>query len=328
MSQFAIYEKPPSEITCKSWCIYSLKDQQIVCGVNQNMQLQIASLTKMMTYIAVLRFCKKHQIDIDNLQFVVSRNASAIQGTSSGLKNGDQISIRDLLFCLMLPSGNDAALCLAENIGSLLYKMQKGLVKSAYALRNLNILNIQNESTAIQSCSVMSFVSEMNNMAQELGLNETKFSNPHGLHDKVNVSSAKDMAYLAREVIKEDKFTLSLCQAKSYQFEVKNQIDNTCRQISLLNTNKLLEQPGYFGMKTGYTTQAGGCLASLFKQYDKIMALTVEVVIIVLKSESMEDRFIDTQLLVDWYFRQLNHKIKERCKFYEQSLKQMASMPS
>ncbi|EAR87675.1 D-alanyl-D-alanine carboxypeptidase family protein (macronuclear) [Tetrahymena thermophila SB210] len=328
MNQFTMYENPPSEITCKSWCIYSLKELQVICGANQNMQLQIASLTKMMTYIVVLRFCKKHQIDIDNLQFVVSRNASAILGTSSGLKVGDQISIRDLLFCLMLPSGNDAALCLAENIGSLLYKMQKGLVKSAYVIRNLNILNIQNESTAIQSCSVMSFVNEMNNMAQELGLNETKFSNPHGLHDKVNVSSAKDMAILTREIMKEDKFTLQLCQAKSYQFEVKNQIDNTCRQINLVNTNKLLEKPGYFGMKTGYTNSAGGCLASLFKQYDKIMAQTVEVIIVVLKSDSMENRFVDTQLLVEWYFRQLNHKIKERCKFYEQSFKQMASLPS
>ncbi|KAL4480818.1 hypothetical protein ABPG72_001687 [Tetrahymena utriculariae] len=328
MNQFTLYENPPSEITCKSWCIYSLKDQQVVCGANQNMQLQTASLTKMMTYIVVLRFCKKHQIDIDNLQFVVSRNASAIKGTSSGLKNGDQISIRDLLFCLMLPSGNDAAVSLAESIGSLLYKMQKGLIKSAYVIRNLNTLNIQNESTVIQQCSVMSFVNEMNNTTLELGLNETKFTNPHGLHDKINVSSAKDMAILAREIIKEDKFTLSLCQAKSYSFEVKNIIDNTSRQINLVNTNKLLEKPGYYGMKTGYTNQAGGCLASLFKQYDKIMALTVEVIIIVLKSESMEERFTDTQLLVEWYFRQLNHKIKERCKFYEQSLQQMESLPS
>lgn len=80
-----------------------------------------------MTFLTTIRFCTKHHVDIEQVYFKVSLNAQKTRGTTANLKAGDVVSIKNLLFCMMLPSGNDAAYSIAENIGALLYKMSKGV---------------------------------------------------------------------------------------------------------------------------------------------------------------------------------------------------------
>ena len=81
----------------------------------------MASITKVMTLIVALRLINKWKLNIENLTFHISRNAGCLQGTTANLFEGDTIYLEDLLYGMMLPSGNDAALTIAENFGAFLY---------------------------------------------------------------------------------------------------------------------------------------------------------------------------------------------------------------
>mmetsp|Transcript_32033 Transcript_32033/g.31743 ORF Transcript_32033/g.31743 Transcript_32033/m.31743 type:complete len:173 (+) Transcript_32033:281-799(+) len=141
---------------------------------------EIASLTKIMTCHVVLKLlAKTDKVTMDSV-IKVSEKAASMIGTSAELRGGDEITVKDILHGLMLPSGNDAAWALAEFFGSFL---------------NPN-----------SSKPVSHFLSEMNKTARELGLDNTSYGNPHGLIYKRNLSTARDVCKLASVAMKDEIF--------------------------------------------------------------------------------------------------------------------------
>ncbi len=192
-----------------------------------------ASTTKILTALVVLGLC-------DDLNELVTVSADAIEGIHEGddstlvpmLKAGEQISVRDLLYGLMLVSGNDAAAVLARHI----------------------------------SGSEEAFVAAMNEAAFAIGMENSHFTNPHGVHNPDHRSTAEDMAKLAQAALKNPEF-MEIASCAAYSSPATNMTDAREYLNSNLFLNEKPELPGteyqfVTGMKTGYTPTAGGCLVS------------------------------------------------------------------
>ena len=232
----SIKSKPP-RISSSSYCVYNMS-KGIIISSKRDLELrEIASLTKIMTAYTVLNLIDERKI-IEMSDIVkVSKNASNVTGTSAGLVEGDCITVRDLLYGLMLPSGNDAAWALAEYCG-----------------KKLGIGN-----------TVNNFLNEMNYNTKKIGLYYTTYSNPHGLSIRRNLSTARDVCKLATAAMKNKNFQ-RIVSTKSYTACIQRP-DGTVFLKTWDNTNKLLEK-GWTGIKTGVTTTAGPCLCS---SYDNIV---------------------------------------------------------
>lgn len=214
---------------------------------NIDEQLQIASLTKIMTAVVVIE-------EIDDLEKIVTvpREAVKVQGSKVWLKEGEKISYAHLLYSILIASGNDAAVSTAIGV----------------------------------SGSEELFVQKMNEKAAMLGMKNTHFSNPHGLDDPENYSTAKDLAILAGYAVKKS-FIRSIIDTKEMEFESVSGV-----QHKLVSTNKLLGvDPEIKGLKTGSTLGAGESLIAL-----AVNPYGNEIVTVILNSEA---RFSETQYLKD-----------------------------
>ena len=194
-----------------------------------------ASTTKIMTAMITLETLKKHDSPIDQL-VEVPVCAEGVEGSSLYLKAGEKISIEDLLYGLMLVSGNDAATALAEIIGG----------------------------------SEETFVDMMNEKAETLGCRDTHFTNPSGLFDEDHYTTARDMAAISFEAMKDPTFR-KIVSAQSYEPERENRERNT-----FYNKNKTIFQyDGGTGIKIGYTTDSGRTLAAASTRGDRSMICVV-----------------------------------------------------
>lgn len=192
-----------------------------------------ASLTKIMTALLVLEAIERGDIH-ETTVFTASEAAleDISEGSStSNIQAGEQMSVENLLYCLLVPSANEASNILAEGV----------------------------------SGSIPDFVDRMNTRAQELGLEGTHFANPHGLHDDDHYSTAYDIYLMTKEALKHPLFS-KIVSTPSYTIPATNMSE----ERTLLNTNALLTRekfPGYVyepttGIKTGHTDEAGYCLVS------------------------------------------------------------------
>ncbi|MDP4096685.1 D-alanyl-D-alanine carboxypeptidase [Paenibacillus sp. P96] len=181
-------------------------------------QMRIASLTKIMTAIVAIEHGSLKG------EVTVSRKAFAKEGSSLFLKLGEQMKLEDMLYGLMLRSGNDAATAIAEHVGG----------------------------------SEEGFVFLMNAKAEELGLNHTHFANPHGLDEEDHYSTANDLAKLTAYALQNPVFReIVKTEAK------KAPNPNEQWDYSWQNKNKMLRlYEGADGVKTGYTKKAFRCLVS------------------------------------------------------------------
>ena len=181
---------------------------------NADTRRPMASTTKIMTALVALE-----QKSLDSV-FVVSKRASTVEGSQMGLLENDKISLRDLLYMLMLKSANDAAEVIAENISG------------------------SNEK----------FAELMNARAEKIGLKDTHFVNPHGLPDDNHYTTARELALIAREALKNSKFA---------ELVATKEIKISYHHMVLENSNRLLSSYAYAnGVKTGFTKKAGRCLVS------------------------------------------------------------------
>lgn len=108
---------PVPFVSAQSWVVYDCNSEQVLFGRMERERREIASLTKIMTCYVVLELIKRFNIDEKKHYIEVSDNASSITGTSAELRKGDLLCVWDMLHGLMLPSGNDAAIALAEHFG-------------------------------------------------------------------------------------------------------------------------------------------------------------------------------------------------------------------
>jgi len=197
---------------------------RVLFGINPDERLPMASTTKIMTALLTLE-----QPAVDT-SFVVNAAAIQVEGTSMGLKEGDSVTLRTLAAGMLLASGNDAA----------------------------------NAAAVAVDGSISKFAERMNERAASIGMNNTSFVTPSGLDDENHYSTAKDMALLAREALKNPDFA-ALCGSSTMKLYYGN--PPYARWLS--NHNRLLrEYDGTIGVKTGFTKKSGRCLVSAARRED------------------------------------------------------------
>lgn len=231
-------------------------NNKAIYSKNPYQRLYPASLTKLMTALLVLR---RGEIS-DNV--MISYNASHITVPGAkvcGFNEGDLISLDALLHSLLIYSGNDAAIAIAEHI----------------------------------SGSEEAFVKLMNTEAKKLGASHTNFVNSHGLHDDDHYSTAYDMYLIFNELISHDAF-INIIEQISYKATYKDK-DNNIIEKNFNTTNLYLreerevpEDITIIGGKTGLTSRAGNCLILLSKDEDNIQYISL-----ILKSSSIDQLYSD-----------------------------------
>lgn len=239
-------------------------------------QTHIASITKVMTALIALEYG-----DPQNTTINVSQSAATIGESSAMLQAGDSMNLETALKALMIPSGNDAAQAIAESMGDSI-KQQ---------------LQEQGDSNVPDS-AYDAFVYAMNKKAQELGMTNTLFANPHGLdidqHDAEMYCSAKDVATMVSEVMKNDTFR-SIVSMDGATIQVSR--NGATADIPLESTDILIgSYEGACGVKTGFTEKAGQCFAGAVQRDGKTLYA------VVLNSNSEQQRFSDATTLDDWVF--------------------------
>lgn len=192
---------------------------RVLAQKNAYEQLSIASTTKIVTALTVLNYCE----DIKRV-VTIDKKSVGIEGTSIYLREGEKLTIEDLLHGLMLRSGNDAAVALAYAIGG----------------------------------SIENFCCMMNETAKQCGAAGCNFTNPHGLEQEGHHCSARDLANISRFAMQNKEFA-RIVGTKQYRIAASDDIIGRVFQ----NKNKLLTHlDGADGVKTGFTKKAGRCLVS------------------------------------------------------------------
>lgn len=267
---------PAPQVTANAWSILDIETGEFLWGKNCDVASDIASLTKMMTCYLVTQ-CIKQKLITEQDLIVVPKDASLLGGTTAYLKPCDAIKVVDLMYGMMLPSGNDAAYALAEYCGSILLSH---CAKDKGRYSNVNY-----------------FVKHMNIASFKIGMKATKFLNPHGLSHLGNTSTAMGISKLAGKLMKNPLISKIVSQTK-YSCEVVNK--GISRKLTWCNTNLLLGKPGVTGLKTGSTNTAGPCLCATFNLNNRHIAVTL------FKSRTPEKRWPEAMRLANWAVNQLD----------------------
>ena len=243
------YSRPT--INSRKYVIYDRLSGRCIYGKDENKQTAMASTTKIMTILIVLEHCKLTDV------VTMDKKAAKTGGSRLGLSEGDKVTVNDLLYGLMLRSGNDAAVALAIHTAG----------------------------------SVEKFAQLMNDKAKELGLKNTHFVTPHGLDNPEHYTTAFELAKLTDYALKNEK-VLEIVKTRTTTIN----INGYNRQIS--NTNELLGNvEGVYGVKTGFTNNAGRCLVTAVKRGD------MDLIIVVIGADTRKDRAKDSMKLIEYAYK-------------------------
>ncbi len=240
---------------------------RIIYEKNSTKKLYPASTTKILTAILVIENC--------NLDDLVTVRESALNNIPTGyvtcnLRVGEELSVKDLLYALMIPSANDAAYVLAEYVAG-----------------------------SVDNFSVM-----MNDKAREIGCKTTHFVNPNGIHDDSHYSTAYDLYLLANYAMKNETFR-NLVAVTEYTLPATEKYPSEDRILQ--TTNELLNKNSrnyYYknaiGIKTGYTSKAGNCLVAAASRDG------LEFIAVVLNGGTTENglnsRYVDSKKLFEYAY--------------------------
>ena len=209
-------------LNSRSCIVLDRQSKYILYGKNEKNKVKMASTTKIMTAIVVIE-----NANLDET-VEISKKAASTGGSRLGLKTGDKITINHLLYGLMLRSGNDAAVTLAECTAG----------------------------------SIPDFAILMNNKAKELGLENTNFETPHGLDSDNHYTTAYELALLTDYALKNSTFS-QIVGTRNYTININGYPKNLTNTNELLgNLN------GVYGVKTGFTNGANRCLVTACKRGD------------------------------------------------------------
>ena len=249
--RFYIPEAP--SIAAKAYILMDHNSGIILAANNENEKRSPASLTKLMTSYVVFKRLKEEFITLDD-EVKISEKAWRTGGSKSFIEVGKMIKLEDLLQGMIIQSGNDASVALAEHVAG-------------------------SEGT---------FVLFMNDYAQQIGMENTRFENASGLPHDDQYTTAKDMALLSSAMIRE--FPV--------YYEWYKQKEFTYNNITQTNRNKLLFTDSTVdGLKTGWTQKAGYCLVTSANRVD------MRLISVVLGSDSPAIRTSETEKLLDYGFR-------------------------
>jgi D-alanyl-D-alanine carboxypeptidase (penicillin-binding protein 5/6) len=253
-AQVALAPNAPA-LQSKAWLLMDFDSGEVLASANADEALPPASLTKMMTSYIVEQALRSGQLKPTDL-VTVSENAWC-RGTSAEscmyLPLNSQATVIDLLRGIIIQSGNDASKAIAEHMAS----------------------------------SEAGFAKLMNAQAQRLGMTHTHFVNPTGLPDPAHKSSARDLAILARAIIRDGAEYYPLYAERDFQYN----------GIKQGNRNALLyTDPTVDGLKTGHTSEAGFCLVTSSKRND------TRLISVILNTHSAQARADQTRTLLGWGF--------------------------
>ena len=209
-------------LNTRSCIVLDRLSKKILYGKNEYNKVKMASTTKIMTATIIIENCNLEET------VEISKKAANTGGSRLGLKTGDKITIKDLLYGLMLRSGNDAAVALAEACAG----------------------------------SIVDFSNLMNKKANELGLVNTHFESPHGLDSDGHYTTAYELALLSDYALKNKTF-LDIVGTSNYTISINGypkSLTNTNELLGNLN--------GIYGIKTGFTNGANRCLVTACKRND------------------------------------------------------------
>lgn len=254
-------------------------------------KLEIASTTKMMTAWMVADLASHSPAILDE-RIEFSRRADETPGSACTARAGESMTVRDALFGLMLPSGNDAATAIAEHFGP-------RMTPPTQTSSPLTETPIAPGAPSTQD-PLHLFVQAMNAQAIQLGMHNTTFHNPHGLPHPEHRSSCKDLFLLANAVISHPLLR-EVVSTRRYNCTVQSK-DGYSRNLTWNNANQLLNHEGYIGIKTGTTDAAGACLVSCSTRQGK------HLVVVVLGSSGSPARYADSRNLHRWGWTQIHQE--------------------
>lgn len=205
---------PSMVISAQAAVIMDDESKVVLYSKNSSLRFSLASTTKIMTALVALE-----EFQMDDVLEIKSKD---VEGTLVGFEKGEKVKVKDMLYAMMLASGNDAALAIAQNY--------KGGEKA--------------------------FIEKMNEKAQELNLSNTHFSDSSGLKDQGDFSTAFDLAHLSSIAIKHPLFS-EIVGTKQKVITTRSG-----NRYSVSNINKLLGFDGVNGIKTGQTDEAGQVLVT------------------------------------------------------------------
>lgn len=216
--------------SAQSAYLYDALSGRVFYEKNENVPRSIASTTKIVTAITAIEHCEA----LDE-KFEIDSRAVGIEGSSIYLRKGEHLSMRDLLYGLMLRSGNDCACAIAYRVGG----------------------------------SIEEFANMMNALVNKIGVENSHFTNPHGLDDENHFASSKDLAKITGYALLNPVFK-EIVSTKN----IKVESDDGYRYMT--NKNRLLASlEGCVGVKTGYTRKAGRCLVSAVERNGMMLVCVV-----------------------------------------------------
>jgi len=272
-------------ITCKAWSVVDMETGAVVEDHNSMERVSPASMTKIMTALVILEAAEKKK-RLLKAKVKVSARAASLGGTTAALQVSQVYTVQDLLYGLMLPSGNDAAIALAEHFGrSSLFGCEFKSASSPYR----------------------AFIAKMNKRAGELDMAGTKFHNAHGLFHSLHWSCASDVIKLSREAMKSSIFRRIVSTRRYYCLPVQPGSKTSKKKATKkvwVNTNQLLWEQGmdkWLGGKTGWLgnthkQKVHGCLSCFVKRGTTMLCS------VVIGSEGCSQRFADMKRLVNRAF--------------------------
>ena len=210
------------DVNSRACVVIDRKTNSVLFGKNENSKKKMASTTKIMTATIIIEKCNLS----DTIE--ISKKAAGTGGSRLGLKTGDKITVLDLLYGLMLRSGNDAAVALAEYAGG----------------------------------DINGFAELMNAKALDLGLTNTHFETPHGLDSNEHYTTAYELAVISNYALNNPAFA-KIVGTKNYTITINGSPKDLSNTNELLGNME-----GVYGVKTGFTNGANRCLVTACKRND------------------------------------------------------------
>lgn len=262
-------EENSPNIASPSALLMDLNSGKILYEKNIDQKMYPASLTKVMTAIIALEHCDLNDIATVSYDAVMTLSSGYV---TANLQVGEELTVEQLLYVLMVGSSNDAAIVLAEHI----------------------------------SGSVDEFSKLMNEKAKDLGCTSTNFVNPNGAHDENHYSTARDLSIISKYAMQNETFR-TLVKTTSYKLPITNKYENedrlftTTNSLLIVNNNDRADNYYYkyaTGIKTGFTTPAKNCLIASANKGD------LELLTVVLgagqNDQGLSERYVDTINLFEY----------------------------
>lgn len=253
----------PLSLSTPEYVLMELETGTVLCEKDRDTQRSPASVTKIMTLLLIFDHIKKGDLRLEDM-VTTSAYAKSMGGSQVFLEEGETQTVETMIKCIVIASGNDASVAMAEHI----------------------------------SGSETEFVKEMNQRAKELGMKNTHFEDCCGLTDSDNhYTTAYDIALMSRELI--TKYPQILSYSSIWMDTIVHNTSQGSKEFGLSNTNRLIRSyQGCVGLKTGSTSKAKFCLSAVAKRNG------ITLISVVMASPDSKTRARDAAALLDYGFSQ------------------------